>query len=397
MMFTAGKTECTPADVDYNAGRLEVLKTHFQKLIDDKEIQCATYCLSRRGKIFAHGAIGKKSFREDDDSPALPDSVRWIASATKLFTAVAIMKLVEDGVIRLDSFVAEILPQFATPPYDKINLFHLLTHTSGMHADDNCYENKYQTNYWAMIDNAYKQHNTKKDGEFDWITAALGTIGTGLRTQPGTEWSYCSFGFTILGAVIDKLTGVNAHKYIENNIAKPLKLKDTSFKISQEKAKRYIVSNEETEKQIKEIINGKAKKELPWDDIPQTGGGLESTAYDMNRFGNMVLHGGTFDGVRIIGRKAVEKMTTLSLHNIPNNCWEAKDTDRKFGIGFDMRQGPAFTFSKGTYNHEGAGACALYIDPKEELVAAWIVPFTDDEWYHRAIFNAINIIWSGLL
>ena len=397
MLYTPGKTECAPADVDYSNERLELLKNHFQRLIDEKEIQCATYCLSRGGKIFAGGAIGKKSFRENDDSPALPDSIRRIASVTKLFTAVAIMKLVEDGLVRLDNLVADVLPQFATPPYDQINLFHLLTHTSGMHADSNCYPNKYQTGYWSLVDSAYKLHDPKKDSEFDWIAAALGTIGSGVCTKPGTEWAYNSFGYSLLGAIIEKLTGIHAHKYIEDKIAKPLKLKDTMFKIMPKTIDRYIISDERTEEFLQDFKAGTIKKEPLWDKIPSTGGGLQSTAYDMNRFGNMVIQGGTLDGVRIIGRKAAEKMTSRALFNIPNRCWGADEADRGYGIGFDMRDGPAFTFSPGTYSHEGAGACALYMDPKEELVAAWIVPFVGNEWYPKALFNVVNIIWSGLL
>ena len=206
MLYTQGKTEVNPGEVGYNEQRLEVLNKHLQGLIDDGEIQCATYCISRKGKVFAHGAIGKKSFRTDDSTPVQPDSVRFIASITKTFTAVAIMKLVEDGVTRLDTPMGEILPQFNTPPYNSITLFHLLTHTSGMHADSNCFESKYQTNYWKLIEQAYKLHDSAKNGEFDWIAAALGTIGSGLRVKPDTEWAYSSFGFTILGAVIEKLT-----------------------------------------------------------------------------------------------------------------------------------------------------------------------------------------------
>jgi len=66
-------------------------------------------------------------------------------------------------------------------------------------------------------------------------------------------------------------------------------------------------------------------------------------------------------------------------------------------VGFDMKMTPGLTYSPGTFFHEGAGACNLTIDPKEELVAAWIVPFKNNEWYPCQLFNVTNIIWSGLL
>jgi CubicO group peptidase (beta-lactamase class C family) len=398
MLYTQGKTDCTPGEIGYDENRLQVLNNHFQKLINDGEIQCGTYCVSRKGKIFAHGAVGKKSFRKDDNTPVQPDSVRWIASITKVFTAVAIMKLVEDGITRLDVPVGEILPQFNTPPYNGVTLFQLLTHTSGMHTDGGCFDNKYQMNYWSLIEGLYKLHNPEKDGEFDWITAALSTIGNGLRVKPDTEWAYCSFGYVILGAVIEKLTGIHAHKYIEDNICKPLGMKDTLFESTHDMLKRYIITDEEAETRINNELNGIENEEWWIGDklkIPGTGGGLNGTPYDLIRFGNMVLFGGTLDGVRILGRKAVEKMTTLAV-DYPNYCWGANEKQRFYGVGFDMRNGPGFTFSQGTYMHEGSGACSLYIDPREELVAAWIVPFAKEGWWSRALFNVQNIIWSGI-
>jgi CubicO group peptidase (beta-lactamase class C family) len=398
MLYTQGKTDCKPADIGYDENRLSVLNNHFQKLIDDGEIQCATYCVSRKGRIFAHGAVGKKSFRKDDNTPVQPDSIRYIASVTKVFTAVAIMKLVEDGITRLDTPVGEILPQFNTPPYNTVTPFRLLTHTSGMHADESCFENKYQSAYWKLIDDAYKLCDPEKKKEFDWLTASLSTIGSGFRVKPDTEWAYCSFGFVILGSVIEKLTGMHAHKYVEDNICKPLGLKDTTFKTTPEMAKRYIVTDEELEKNVNDTINGTHKPSWIGEklNIPLTSGGLDSTSGDLNRFGNMILFGGTFEGARVLGRKAVERMTTVS-SALPNYTWGANEKERYYGIGFDMRNGPAFTFSQGTVMHEGAGACSLYIDKKEELVAAWIVPFTKEGWHSRALYNVQNIIWSGLI
>jgi CubicO group peptidase (beta-lactamase class C family) len=399
MLYTQGKTEVSPADIGYNEQRLEVLNRHFQGLIDDGEIQCATFCIARKGKVFAHGGIGKKSFRKDDNTPVQPDSVRYIASITKTFTAVAVMKLVEDGLTRLDQPVGEILPQFNTPPYNSITLFHLMTHTSGLHADGNCFENKYQTNYWSMIDKSYQLHDSAKDGEFDWIAAALGVIGNGLRVKPGTEWAYCSFGFTILGAVIEKLTGMSAQNYIEDNITKPLGLKDTTFQCTPDMARRFMVTDEEMEQRLNSIISDTYEPKWVGEKlkIPDTGGGLDGTAHDLTRFANMMLAGGTLDGVRILGRKSVEKMTALAIHDKPDYCWSAQEPDRRYGIGFDMRYGPAFAYTPGTFLHEGAGACAMYIDPHEELAAAWIVPFAKEGWFSRALWRVQNIIWSGLL
>lgn len=396
MQFAKGQTECTPAEAGYDESRIETLNNHFKKLVDDSEIIGATYCMARKGKIFAHGAVGYSSYKKEKDRLLQPDAVHYIASMTKTFTGVAIMKLFEDGVLRLDEAVANYLPQFSSPPFNGINLFHLLTHTSGMHADGGCFPNEHNHGgYWDFIEKGYKAHN-KADGEFDWIAAAL---AHGVRDVPGKQWMYCSFGFVLLGEVIRKATGMHPHKYIEDSICKPLGLKDTSFDLTAEMAKRYIIQHERAEKRLADFLKGteeKTEEDKFWDSMPSTGGGMKSTVYDIVRYGNMVLNKGTFDGARVLGRKAVEKMTSFAV-NVPDYCWGAGGGMRGYGIGFDHRNGPQFSFSDETVMHEGAGACALYIDPREELVAAWIAPFAKmDQWYTRAMYSTVNVIWSGL-
>ncbi|MDR2571351.1 MAG: beta-lactamase family protein [Oscillospiraceae bacterium] len=400
MLYTQGTVECSPAEVDFDPNRIELLKKHFQSLVDDNEIFCATYCLSRRGKVFAHGGVGYKSYQKDPTQLVSPTDIHYIASVTKTFAGIAIMKLVEDGVIRLDTTVGEILPQFDSPPFNSITLFHLLTHTSGMHSDGGCFPNKHNDgSYWHFIETAYGAYlndKTSDKGEFDWIAAAL---AYGVQKEPDKEWMYCSFGFIIIGEIITKLSGMHCHKYIEEHICKPLGLNDTGFDITPEMAKRYILCDDRATKMVENALNGKSNddenSEL-WNKIPSTGGGMVSTVADMVRYGNMVLHGGTFDGVRIMGRKAVEKMTKIQISK-PDFCWGGNGGIRNYGIGIDHRNGPQFTFSDSTYMHEGAGACALYIDPDEELVAAWISPFVDrSKWCTKAMYNTVNVIWSGL-
>jgi len=397
MPYTQGATDCTPNEVGYDESRIPILNNHLQKLIDENVIFGTTYCASRRGKVFLHGALGYKTYRKDDSLPLSPGDIRYIASMTKTFTGVAIMKLVEDGIVCLDETVGSILPQFSTPPFDKINLFHLLTHTSGMHPDGNCFENKHNLSQWELMHRAYKLHK-RSDGELDWIAAGL---SNGVRDVPGKQWMYCSFGFVILGVVIEKLTGIHPHKFIEDSICKPLGMADTAFDLTPEMAKRYMIdSGEWGEKHINAILSGEEapdEDEDFWKRIPQTGGGLNSTVADVIRYGNMMLNGGTLGGVRVLGRKAVEKMTTMAIHNTPDFCWGANTPARGYGIGFDMRNGVQFTFSDGTFMHEGAGACAMYVDPKEELVVTWIVPYMEGvDWSPRAMYNTLNIICSGL-
>ena len=396
-MNISDKIECTPEETGYDSTRLVTLNNHFQRLVDEKLIHGASYCIAHKGKVIAAGSIGYGS-AIDHNVKMCDNAVFEIASITKIFTATAIMKLVEDGLIRLDTPVGEILPQMSAAPFDKITLMHLLTHSSGLYPDMGCFPEEFPKCQWQLIEEAASHLSKEELKDFDWVKASL---GGGLRVPVGSQWQYCTFGFCLLGEVISKVSGMFAHDYIEKNICQPLGMNDTSFTLSQDMAKRMYIDGENSEKFVKDVIDGKRSGYddvgTIWEKIPSTGGGLCSTAYDLVKYGNAMLYGGRFNGARILGRKAVDKMRTIQLHNVPDYCWGADTPDRLYGVGFDMRQGPAYTYSEGTYMHEGAGACSLDIDPKEELVAAWHVPFAIDDWSAIPLYNTQNVIWSGLI
>ncbi|MDR0293272.1 MAG: beta-lactamase family protein [Oscillospiraceae bacterium] len=393
MLITKGKTEITPLEAGYDEKRLDVLHRHFERLISGNKIMCASYCASRKGKVFAAGAIGPLRY-DDPEKPLLPDAVNRIASITKLTATVAVMKLIEDGFFRLDTPVKELLPEFDFGDFWKINVYHLLTHTSGMIPDQG-YDDLPERDYWACIDEYIQSYDPKKDGDFRWLSAAL---KAGVRRAPDAEWQYCSFGFAVLGEIISRVSGVHANKYIEDEILKPLGMRDSVFDLTPALAARSIAANERQKKYLDAVAAGQAgedKSSEYWDKIPSTGGGLFSTLYDLVKFGNLCLNMGTLGGERILGRKIFEKITTRALFGKPNFAWNVNDPDRAYGIGFDMKNGE-YIYSPGSFFHEGAGACALFIDPKEEMVAAYFVPEANG-WNAESVYNTQIILWSGLI
>lgn len=172
MLFTLGSTDCSPAEVGYDTSRTGVLHNHFQNLIDQNKIQAASYCVSRYGKTFMHGAMGPLSFREDRTEPLLPATVHNIASITKAVTSVAMAKLVEDGILRFDLLVSAFLEQFNVEPFNKIDIYSLLTHTSGLFPDCAGSLIPYHKSYWQLIGEYFEKYNPES-GDPDWITAAL--------------------------------------------------------------------------------------------------------------------------------------------------------------------------------------------------------------------------------
>jgi serine-type D-Ala-D-Ala carboxypeptidase len=387
------QTPFTSSDVGYRAERLDVLNAHFEKMIERDEIQAASYCISRDGNVFAEASLGKFCYRADDVRELQPDSIHKIASVTKLFCAVAIFKLVEDGKLRVAQKVGDFIEEFSHPPFDEITIAQLLSHTSGMQADDGSFENPYFVSPWAFIQQGFE------NGDDNWIKNSL---KSGMRKKPGTEWAYCTFGFIILGEIVSRVSGMFADDYIMENIVKPCEMQDTGFdrNNSVDRASRIILTNERREKLVAGILAGTAVKnetEKKWNKVPSTGGGLCSTAGDLVKFGTMLLHNGKYNGHSIISRKAIERMTTrFTTPDIKDYCWGAGGVERPYALGPDLRNDQNYISSKGTYFHEGAGACCLFIDPVEKLVASWFVPFTHDNWHPHGLYNVSSIILSGL-
>lgn len=390
------KTPFTCEDVDFDPSRIIALNAHFQRQIDLKRIFAANYCLSRDGKVFASASMGRLNYSEDDSREMKPDTIQKIASITKIFTSTAIFKLVEDGYFRLNQNVGEILPEMGVPPFKDITLAQLLSHTSGLQPDPNCFENKYAKSAWDYI-------GTMKDTP--WLKAGL---SAGLRTKPGTEWAYCSFGFCILGEVINRVTGRSVHDFIETELLAPCGMDDTFIPrehpendVERANIKKFLARGNSRDKrddrENADLAMGGELKKTPFDTVPRTGGGLVSTAGDLNRFGVMLMNGGTFEGKRVIGRRTVARMTeTYTTEKNIDWCWGAPGSYRQYALGPDTRRTADNLYSPSTFFHEGAGACALVIDPEERLVASWFVPLVNGVWHSAPLYNAAAVMWSGL-
>lgn len=391
-----GKTDCAPAETGYDASRLDKLNERLADMIDRRVIHGASYCISHKGKVIAHAALGRNN-SIGENTPMRPDTVFDIASITKVFTATAIMQLVEDGVLNLNDPAGKYLPPLAKEPFSDIKLIHLLTHTSGLYPDAGCFDENYSS-AWELIEKASAGWDGK--GDFDWITPA---VSTGMRRKAGEEWQYCSFAFALLGEIISRVSGVNVHSFIENGILKPLLLDSTGFYLNADTAGRMFLYDEKFRSQLAGIASGKIDGRRPsgtvWDKIPGTAGGLTSTVSDLVRFGNAFIFGGRLDGARLLGRKSVEKMAKVQISGIPDRCWGATEDNRLYGVGFDIRRTPSFCYSDNTIMHEGAGASSLDIDLDEQLCAAWFVPFDvgADGWSPEPLYNVQNIIWSGII
>jgi CubicO group peptidase (beta-lactamase class C family) len=157
-----------------------------------------TVLVAGHGKILYKNSVG---YADISDKVLNSDSTRFpLASLSKVFTAVAVMQLVENGKLKLEDHLIQYLPDF---PYPAITLRQLLSHTSGLPDFREIFEkgkNQPLTN--ADIIPALKEYNH-------------------LIAEPGTRWSYSSVGYALLAQLVEKISSLSFSKYVTENIFRP--------------------------------------------------------------------------------------------------------------------------------------------------------------------------------
>ena len=356
-MVSEGFVDTDPEHVGIDPERIKRLDRFFLESIEANRIQAAGYIISRQGKIFAHKTMGVLS-RIDDRGNFLPDSLHAIASATKVFTATAIMQLVELGKVSLEQPISSILPEFQNQVHEKITLLHLLTHTSGLRADPGAHAEPYPRPFW---EDTLTSEN--------WISFILRDP---LQFPVGEVWNYCSHGFMILGEIIARVSGIPYTEYLQQHILEPLGMTRSFFDVpDQYRSNVCLVNNAD----VKELD---FPRQVNFVESWVACGSLYSTLHDVWKFGQMILNKGTFQHHFILSRKMIDVMTRNHLHNIPAYNWGAKIKSKHYGIGWEIDKEPIF--SPGTLSHEGFGWTSLFIDPQEELVYVSMTPTKTDWW-----------------
>jgi CubicO group peptidase (beta-lactamase class C family) len=182
----------------------------------------------------------------------------------------------------------------------------------------------------------------------------------------------------VLGAVIQRVSGMPLDRYFAEKIFTPLKMNDTGFVVPDGKVDRLT--------DCYTFVAGKGRvmydraSESAWRRQPKLlsgGGGLVSTALDYHRFCLMCANGGELDGVRLLGRKTLDLMTMnhlpgkSDLSTLSRSLFsETQNAGTGFGLGFAFTEDVARTMipgSAGEYYWGGMFSTAFFIDPVERL------------------------------
>jgi CubicO group peptidase (beta-lactamase class C family) len=368
-----------PAGAHFSQEKLARIDAFFKGQIDTGKIPGAVVYIEQHGKPVYQRYFGVRDVATN--APMTDDTIFRLASLTKPFTAVAAMKLVEQGKLKLDDPVSKYIPAFADvkvgvekklddggkrlefePVKRPIKISDLLLHTSGI---------TYGFYGDSLVRKAIAAANIYAG---DPTTAEMvdRIAKLPLQEQPGTLWDYGN-SYEVLGRVIEVASGQSFYQYEKANVFDPLGMKDT----------RYFLPEPEQKARMAQPMPNDADFRVGRPSTPDVvkkwesgGGGLTSTPADVIRFVRMLLYGGELDGKRVLSPETFKLMTTD--HIGPNS-----GVDRDFfyfpgdgfgyGYGLGVRTDPGNAKppppgSLGELKWDGASGCYFVVDPKQDMI-----------------------------
>lgn len=285
----------------------------------------------------------------DKQVPMSAGTVHRIASISKPIAAVGAMLLVQDGKLKLEDTVRPLVSAWPEA-YAPITVYQLLTHTSGIRHYKNL-ESMSNVHYNTLVDAfaAFKD---------DAIIAA-----------PGEKYTYSTYGYTVLGAMVEAASGEQLHDYLKRRVWEPAGMKATTFEFAGATVENRAVGYALRRK-------GKLVPSRPTDlSVKYPGGGMLSTVEDLVRFGL------AFDEGKLVNVETKAKMLEPATLN--------DGSTNDYGLGWNVGKNPKHP---GAYAHSGGQAgtsTKLSIYPDVKLVIAIICNVEE-------AFEAINGL-NGLL
>ncbi len=354
------------------------------------------FLLARHGDVVHQSVLGMADVERR--TPLAEDTVFRIYSMTKPVTSVALMTLVEEGLIALDDPVARHIPEFANlgvfvagaepafmtrRPDRPMLVVDLLRHTSGL---------TYSFQTRSNIDAAYRKLRLEEFSgslDLDGMIAALARLP--LEFSPGEAWNY-SVSTDVVGYLVQKICGKPLSQVFQERIFGPLKMTETGFFARSDQAARLAACYTATPQGGLKLQDDPATSPfLAPPKLESGGGGLVSTAADYARFATMLLRGGELDGARILAPRTVRLMAAnhlpggADLTQMSRSLFsESTNAGVGFGLGFAVAFDPVramIASSPGEFYWGGLASTAFWIDPVEQVTAVLMTQLMPSSTY----------------
>jgi CubicO group peptidase (beta-lactamase class C family) len=376
-----------PESVGFSSTRLGRITAAMQRYIDAGQLPGIITAVARRGQVAHFECLGMMD--TEAGKPMQADTILRIFSMTKPITSVALMMLFEDGRFLLGEPVSKYIPAFGDLKVHagtseagmqlvdmerEITIQDLLTHTAGLAygiVPSTPVEELYLA---AEIITPLRPLHVADVLRVSLPEMVRRLAELPLAHQPGTAWRY-SLAHDVVAHLISVLSDLPFDVYLKEKIFDPLGMDDTGFYVPEDKLDRFASMYDVTQTGSLGLADAPATSPFVNADChPSGGGGLVSTAADYMRFAQMLLNDGVLDGVRLLGRKTVARMT---MNHIPAELFPLQLLDmypmpgEGYGLGFgvvtDQTQRPMLA-SRGAYGWPGAAGTRFWVDPQEELI-----------------------------
>lgn len=261
------------------------LEVAIRDLMEEHEVPAVGIAMvDENGPVWVT-SLGKSDIEKDIDADE--NSLFRIGSTSKMFVALAVLKLVEEGALSLDDKVADLAPEIEFDNQwentDPVRVVHLLEHTTG----------------WDDIHLQEYAHNdptpaTLKQG-LDFHPHSRTS-----RWKPGSRMSYCNAGPPVAAYVVEKLTGQDFEDYVKENLFDPIGM----F------AATYRLSDVVREHGVTLYTNG--EPEEYWHISVRPSGAINASPVDMARFASFFVNRGRVNGVQLVSEESLRRMETPS-------------------------------------------------------------------------------------
>jgi CubicO group peptidase (beta-lactamase class C family) len=297
--------------------------------MSEAKLPSLSIAIVKEDQIIHSVAFGLKNIEAAE--PTTNKTNYGIGSITKSFTALGIAKLVEEGSLDFHDLVVKYLPRLAKyKAFEKVEIHHLLTHSSGIPALGSAE---------VLIYNAVGR--TKKwfpTSTIDDLVSFFDQVDDWVVTDPGKKFFYLNEGYDLLGEIISKVSGIDYSKFIKKQILVPLEMNRCFFsKDEQEKdgdfATPYLMKEGKAEKSV-----------IPWGS--GAAGGLMSNSLDLSNYVQFFLNRGEFHGKPVIEKETLRKMET-AFSKPPVSLFE------DYGYGYGLFVANDF-FGQKLLRHDGS-------------------------------------------
>jgi CubicO group peptidase (beta-lactamase class C family) len=374
-----------PQALGFDEERLARVGQTIKRDIEGGKYHGASMIVARKGKVvldLVEGYSDRQAGRR-----LTPDAVFSTMSVAKQFTNVLALSLVERGALRLHAPIAEWLPEFRAMGHERVNLFHLLTHTSGICSAIPSLPPEVVTN-------------------IEQLTAYAASRP--LESLPGERVNYSILvGHSVIGALCLRADsrGRTYSQMLEQEIFAPLKMRDTSLGLRKDLVERFCpvkAAWSGTGVIPPEAVEGMNHfLRMPGAELP--GGGCVTSIGDLHRFAEMLRRGGELDGARILSPALIDYASRNHTGELRNVLFDPFLSTRNWlpipayiGLGFFVRgegiiPGPFSVMNSArAFAGLGAGSTAFWVDAEKELSFAFLSTGLMEDSYHMERLGVLS-------